>query len=266
MPYAFAHPAAVIPAHRLLGRYAVASALVLGSLVPDLWYALPGFDRPHTHRALSLLWFCLPAGLLAYIAFHRLLKHPLAALLPASVLARLQPFLGTGLPRRPWRAVLASLLAGSATHLAWDAFTHEGILSRTFPVFNEVALVVGAVELRVLQVLQHGSTLAGAGLVAWWCARWLRNAPHAQVDGSLQLSKRTRLLLVIAMACTALIAFYESWTGARPGDMETLRALLRASALSAAGWAGFVLLAYCAAWRVIRPTMRPVIRRSSRRP
>jgi hypothetical protein len=262
MPYAFAHPAAVVPAHRLLGRHAVASALVVGSLVPDLWYVLPGFDRPHTHQALSLLWFCLPAGLLAYVAFHRLLKQPLAALLPASILARLQPFLAGGIPRRPWHAVIGSLLAGSATHLAWDAFTHEGILSRTFPVFNHVALVVGAVEVRVLQVLQHGSTLAGAGFLAWWCVRWLRNAPHAKVDGSLQLSRRTRLSLVTAMACTALIAFWESWTGARPGAMETLRALLRASALSAAGWAGFVLLAYCAAWRV----MRPVIRRSSRRP
>jgi hypothetical protein len=262
VPYAFAHPAAVIPAHRLLGRYAVASALVVGSLVPDLWYILPGFDRPHTHRALSLLWFCLPAGLLAYIAFHRLLKQPLAALLPASVLARLQPFLAAGLPRRPWRAVVASLLAGSATHLAWDAFTHEGILSRTFPVFNEVALVVGSVELRVLQVLQHGSTLAGAAFVAWWCARWLRNAPHAKVDGSLQLSKLTRGVLVVAIACTALIAFYLSWTGARSGDIETLRPLLRASVLSAAGWAGSVLLAYCAAWRLVRP----LIHRSSRRP
>ena len=262
MPYAFAHPAAVIPAHRLLGRYAVASALVVGSLVPDLWYVLPGFDRPHTHRALSLLWFCLPAGLLAYIVFHRLLKQPLAALLPASVLARLQPFLAAGLPRRPWRAVVASLLAGSATHLAWDAFTHEGILSRTFPVFNEVVLAVGSTELRVLQVLQHGSTLAGAAFVAWWCARWLRNAPHAKVDGSLQLSKLTRGVLVAATACTALIAFHLSWTGARPGDMETLRLLLRASVLSAAGWAGCVLLAYCAAWRLVRP----LIHRSSRRP
>ena len=266
MPYAFAHPAAIIPAHRLLGRYAVASALVVGSLVPDLWYALPGFDRPHTHRALSLLWFCLPAGLLAYVAFHRLLKQPLAALLPASVLARLQPFLGAGLPRRPRRAVVASLLAGSATHLAWDAFTHEGILSRAFPVFNEVALAVGSVELRVVQVLQHGSTLAGAGFLAWWCARWLRNAPRAKIDGSLQLSKLTRSALVAAMACTALIAFYLSWTGARPDDIETVRPLLRASVLSASGWAGFVLLAYCAAWRLIRPTIRPLIRRSSRRP
>jgi hypothetical protein len=256
VPYAFAHPAAVIPVHRLMGRYAVASALVVGSLVPDLWYALPGFDRPHTHRALSLLWFCLPVGLLVYVAFHRLLKQPLAALFPEPVQARLQPFLSPGLPRRSWSAVIASLLAGSATHLVWDAFTHEGILSRTFPVFNAVALTLGTAELRVLQILQHGSTLAGAGFVAWWCARWLRNAPRAKLEGSWQLSRLTRSTLVAAIAGTALMAFYLSWTGARPAGLEELRPLLRASALSAAGWAGAALLAYCVAFRVIRPSFR----------
>jgi hypothetical protein len=248
--------------HRLLGRYAVASALVVGSLVPDLWYALPGFDRPHTHGALSLLWFCLPAGLLGYVAFHRLLKQPLAALLPGTILARLQPYLSAGLPRRPWRAVLASLLAGSATHLVWDAFTHEGILSRTFPALNETVLVAGGDDWRVLQLLQHGSTIAGAALIAWWCAQWLRNAPHAGIDASLQLSRLTRAMLVSALACTAVGAFYLSWAGTQPGDLDALRPLLRAAALSAASWAGFVLLAYCVAWRLIRP----LIHRTSRRP
>ena len=35
MPFTFAHPAAVVPLLRPLGRYGVLSALVIGSIVPD---------------------------------------------------------------------------------------------------------------------------------------------------------------------------------------------------------------------------------------
>ena len=45
MPYAFAHPAAVIPVAKIFGRRAVPSALAIGSMIPDVWYFVPWLDR-----------------------------------------------------------------------------------------------------------------------------------------------------------------------------------------------------------------------------
>jgi hypothetical protein len=66
VPYPFAHPAAVLP----LARFGVPSALVIGSVAPDLWYLLPFIDRAQTHSLSGVLAFCLPAGLLLYLLFH----------------------------------------------------------------------------------------------------------------------------------------------------------------------------------------------------
>jgi len=45
VPYPFAHPAAVLPLARPMGRFAAPSALAIGSVLPDLWYFVPLADR-----------------------------------------------------------------------------------------------------------------------------------------------------------------------------------------------------------------------------
>ena len=80
MPYPFAHPAAILPLAGPMGRFAAPSALAIGSVAPDLWYLVPGLARDDSHSLAGLFWFCLPAGALAYLAFHLLLKQPLLAL------------------------------------------------------------------------------------------------------------------------------------------------------------------------------------------
>jgi Domain of unknown function (DUF4184) len=62
VPYPFAHPAAVLLLARPMGRFAVPSALVIGSVIPDLWYFLPFVGREASHSPAGLFWFCLPAG------------------------------------------------------------------------------------------------------------------------------------------------------------------------------------------------------------
>ena len=128
MPYAFAHPAAVVPLARLLGPRAVPSALAIGSMVPDAWYLVPLVEREHSHAGLSGIAFCLVAGLLAYMAFHLVFKQPLLALFPRRIAACAANWMTPGLPAVPWRWVMISLLAGIGTHLVWDAFTHRGQL------------------------------------------------------------------------------------------------------------------------------------------
>ncbi|HLS87172.1 MAG TPA: DUF4184 family protein [Burkholderiales bacterium] len=268
MPYAFAHPAAAVPLRHVLGRFAVPSALVIGSLVPDLWYVMPLLDRPHTHRASGLLWFCLPAGLIAYAAFHTLLKHPLAALLPQRIHARLQPCLAAGQPQRlglglrRWAAIVASLVAGSATHLLWDALTHKGIVSRhLFPGLN-ATFALGPLEPSLLQILQHGSTLAGTAFLVWWCGRWLRRTAPAPVPPTARLSRLAHAGVLCGAACAGLIALFVSFDGAShgalthgvlsDGSLEALRPLFKNAAATAIASAGAVLGAYCVLWQLSR--------------
>ena len=151
MPYPFAHPVAVLPLARPMGRFAVPSALAIGSVAPDLWHLAPFVSRADSHSPAALLWFCLPAGLLAYVLFHLLLKQPLIALLGP----RLGAFACKGLPRAPWYAVVASLLAGALTHVIWDAVTHTNDHTMQDPNW-----------------FQHASTVLGSAVLGWWI--WLR--------------------------------------------------------------------------------------------
>ena len=81
MPFTFSHPAAVLPLLRPLGRFGSLSALVIGSMAPDFSFIVPmGLSRAQTHAPAALLTYCLPAGLLAYLVFHRVLKLPLLRL------------------------------------------------------------------------------------------------------------------------------------------------------------------------------------------
>ena len=87
MPYPFAHPAAVLPLARLLGRAGSPSALAIGSMIPDAWYFVPGLVRADSHGAAGLLWFCL--------------------LLPRLLACRLARYAGR--PRAPWPGLREAL-------------------------------------------------------------------------------------------------------------------------------------------------------------
>lgn len=90
MPLTIAHPAAVIPLQSRLKNFGVLSALVIGSLMPDVAYFphMP-VTRLQSHSFAGMFWFCLPAGLITYYLFHNFLKEPLISLLPESVARKL---------------------------------------------------------------------------------------------------------------------------------------------------------------------------------
>lgn len=242
MPYPIAHPAAVLPLLAPMGRRAVPSALVIGSIVPDLWYFVPFVARDASHSAAGLLWFCIPIGLVAYLLFHLLLKQPLVALLPA----RLAPFALERIPQRPWAAVLLCLLVGAATHVAWDSFTHEeGWIVQAFPALQVQLFAVGAYPVRLYQLLQHASTLAGSAFVAWWCWRAYKRLPRAAGTGVFSLAARSSIIAALA----AVSAGWAAMEATLPGSLEpvALRGAVRAAGLAGAQALGVGLLAYCLA-------------------
>ena len=217
MPYPFAHPAAVLPLARPMGRFAVPSALVIGSVIPDLWYFLPLVGREASHGPAGLLWFCLPLGLAAYVLFHVLLKQPLIALISP----RLASFACAGVPAVPWHAVVASLLVGALTHTAWDGLAHSD---------GE-------------PWLQHASTLAGSAFLAWWIWRKLRGAPpppHAP-----QLAPLSRALVIAGLLGAMAVAALWSADIGIAFERPALRHLLRTAGIAGLQAFGAALVVYC---------------------
>ena len=251
MPFTFSHPAAALPLRRLLGRQASLSALVIGSMAPDLGFILPlDLTRSDTHGAAALLLFCLPAGWLTYWIFHLLLKAPMLHLFPPRVQERL--VLPAALPRAPWSAVLLSLLIGAVTHVSWDAFTHPGT-----PVVTAIGwlrLPVGTFAgypVQVFNVLQHASSIAGLGLLALWWRRWLRKAPRVAAPAPA-LSEGTRQAGVAAIAAIPLLYGLANTLHERawPADGADLRISFAIFIFSALPALALCVCAWCLGYRM----------------
>ncbi|HEY3480915.1 MAG TPA: DUF4184 family protein [Streptomyces sp.] len=166
MPFTLSHPAAVLP---LAKRPLVASALVAGSVAPDVfWFVprLPGVGLSKTHELTSALWLDPLIALVLLAVFHVVLKRPLLALAPRPLADRLPR--GFSWKRPGWIGL--SLVIGAATHVGWDAFTHE---NDGF-AFLRTPLVTGVDVGRLIQLV---STIAGAVILGWWLVRWYRTAP-----------------------------------------------------------------------------------------
>jgi hypothetical protein len=234
MPYPFAHPAALLPLAPLMGRFAVPSALVIGSIVPDLWQVLPSGSRDLSHSGPGLLFFCLPVGLAAYLLFHLLLKTACIALLPPALAGRVRGFAVRGLPAVPWHAVLASLVAGALTHLLWDGLTHAH-----------------GVQTNSINWLQHASTLFGTLVLAWWLWRKVRSAqvsPAQEPDISPAARAWVWALLLAVTAASAGWSAYD-WP-AMNVDLDTLRKIARTAASAALQGFAVAALLCCAAWKL----------------
>ncbi len=63
MPFTVSHAAVVLPFSRLLARWRLLSAVVIGAMVPEFALFLPwSIQRFETHSAAALITFCLPVG------------------------------------------------------------------------------------------------------------------------------------------------------------------------------------------------------------
>ncbi|MGK3203543.1 DUF4184 family protein [Amycolatopsis sp. MEPSY49] len=194
MPFTLSHPAAVLPLAR---RPLVPSALVAGSVAPDVfWFVprLPGVGLTKTHEFASVLWLDPLIALVLLAVFQTVLKRPLLALAPKPLAERL--------PRQfSWRRpgwIALSLVLGAATHVGWDMFTHE---SGGLP-FLKIPIVTGVDVGRLIQLI---STIAGAAVLAWWLVRWYRAAPTRPVPPGTRHRKAVTALLA-AGALTGVLA------------------------------------------------------------
>ena len=194
-------------------------------MTPDLNYFRPfvllGMD---SHSFEGLIPFAVPFGVLSYWIFHVILKRPLLSLMPQFVASRLGtlPSSRRLLPSVSPIAVVASIIVGAATHIAWDACTHVGGgVVRTFPLLQTPVVTIHDYRIGVYKVLQYLSTVVGSLLIARWAWTWLRaTQPGVPAVPVLRRSARFAILASIPLV------------GASAG----LWSLLRSEWLDAAGF------------------------------
>ncbi|MEQ6896657.1 DUF4184 family protein [Microbacterium sp. KR10-403] len=189
MPFTPSHAIVALP----FARTPLAPAAVaVGAMTPDLPLFLRGtaVDYGWTHdpawlpatvllaAALLLLWRCV-------------LRPAARELVPAFIARRLPGEWDAGAAASAWETcarrgaarasvvgillLVAALAIGVASHLAWDAFSHEGRLGvQVLP-----ALDAAWGPLPGYKWIQHGSSLVGLAVLAVWAAIWWRRTPPA---------------------------------------------------------------------------------------
>jgi hypothetical protein len=180
MPFTVSHIAAVLPGYRPLTRARVFTAAVIGSMVPDFGLLVPGFmARWQTHSFQGLFTFCLPVGLTAYWLTLLLIRPAMIEVVPDSAYVRLHAAPPPASIRQfsAWLYAAAALLLGAATHIIWDAFTHENARGvRMFPLLTDYGPEMAGHPLHLYRWLQYGSSLLGLAVVAAALTLWLRHA------------------------------------------------------------------------------------------
>lgn len=268
MPFTFAHPAAAVPLRHALGRFGVLSALIIGSMTPDMGYFVPwlGVSSRVTHGLTGLFSFCLPVGILMYLLFHAVLKMPSLDLMPRGLRGRLLPYAGPG----SWLSsgtsvwgVPASLLLGAVTHIVWDSFTHVGAPAViALPVLNALLFKVHGYEVFLFKLLQHLSSLVGLALLTWWGWRWFRKAPISAEPhlGLLSVSARSGLWILFGVV-PPLVALRGTLTGIREAGLPRVEGVVVHFVVLDVMVLGSIFLLYGLAWQALAWLIRP--RRSS---
>lgn len=235
MPFTPTHAAAVLP---FLQTPLPASALVIGSMAPDIPFYLPFDPGLRTHTAAAVGTTDVLFGALAWLVWHGLLAAPALWAAPRALHARWTAVpLGVRVRLRGLRAVLLTLVAlavGSATHVLWDEFTHAGRWGpEVFPALGELWG-----PLPGYRWLQHTSGLVGGVLLLAWLVRWWRRSPVRAMPEHRAPRWPWVLLLAVAAGVGGTAALAAPDLGAAGYDGATWGggAALVVGLLCATGW------------------------------
>lgn len=169
MPFTPAHPAIVLPF--LKWKRLSATALVIGSMAPDFEYFFKlSVSSSHSHTVRGIFYFDVPVVIVLAILFHQVVKQNLFANLPVFLQQRLYDTRSFDfivyLRKHPF-SFLASAILGSASHLFWDAFTHNsGYFARNLWFYKGTAIPFEGVNYPLFYALQNISTIVGLVAVA----------------------------------------------------------------------------------------------------
>jgi hypothetical protein len=222
MPFTFLpHQAPVVPLKIVAPRWFDGTALVIGSMVPDLVYFSDG-SRYYVdaHAVVPQLWYCLPLTLVATIVCKRVVAGPLGAHLPDAGTFHLRDFARLSawrIPRsfRGWATMVVSALIGSFSHIALDSVTHSyGFVTNRVDFLQQSLFTIpyhGGHVIAVFDLLQVGLSILGA-LITIWCLKLIGTRrlvrtwyPHAVVGQPTVASRRCVIGGTVAGAVLGLV-------------------------------------------------------------
>lgn len=214
MPFTISHVAVVLPFTRLLAKWRLLSATIIGSMVPDFGFLMPWRpDRIETHSAVALVTFCLPVGLATFWLFQQLIKTPIIEVLPDAAYARWRGFAAPADIRSAsqWLLAACGVEAGALTHLVWDAFTHEGARGvRMIPMLDEPLVDFAGHHLIGSRLLQDASSVIGLSVVLIFVAYGLRRGRTGDgyPDRKLRSGERHAWLAAFLLVGLGLAALF----------------------------------------------------------
>ena len=230
----------------------VASALVIGSMSPDIPYYLPPFvGSEATHSSVGVVSIDVLLSLAVFIAWHGLLTRPAIDCAPAAVRGRIpcqgvHPLSTRLSSPRQVLLVLLSASVGAATHVAWDSFTHSGGWGTTHTAW----LVEQHGPLPGYSWAQYGSGVFGVLVIARWLAQWWRNTPVAPTSSRLRpvVAASAWLSVLAAGAAGAALGSLGPLTSSRGPDLGSAAFLAATSGITMAALVAFLL---AASWHLL---------------
>jgi hypothetical protein len=215
MPFTPTHIAAILPVPWLSRSRLPLSALVIGSMIPDLPLFLPyplSVEYRLTHTIAGVFLACLPLGMCLFLWFQCFAKRPLTWLLPSWIRARIGPYEPPHLEASPrfMLGVAVAVVFGAATHVFWDSFTHRNRWGfQQFPQLGETVFRFGTHSIELYEVLQHGCTIVFIPIIVATLYIWLRRQEPSAIP-STSLSRREQAcwrLCLLALPNIAALAW-----------------------------------------------------------
>lgn len=150
----------------------------MGCFAPDFSYLLSlsrGVPFSHTLPGMFLLDF--PLALVALWLFHTFMKQRMLMFVPNGFRQRIRTSV-TGFsfwPLEHLALIIFSILVGTATHLVWDAFTHNtSWIYQNWPFLRRSVELPDTGEMQMYKLLEYGSSAFGLAVVAVWIWYWYR--------------------------------------------------------------------------------------------
>ncbi|WP_343561422.1 DUF4184 family protein [Sphingobacterium sp.] len=165
MPFTFSHPALILPFRKIDRKYISFTGLVMGSMIPDFEFFLKMRTGPNLgHHFPGVFLLNIPLAFVLCLIFHEFVKQPLFSNVPFFLQQRLRKYAAFNWSRYAVEntfVVISSITLGIATHLFWDAFTHDdGFFVEHFSLLK-VELSFFNVKIPIYAVLQVIFSLAG---------------------------------------------------------------------------------------------------------
>jgi hypothetical protein len=230
MPFTIAHSVTSKPLHSLSRGRLRLPGLAVGAMAPDFEYLVHlSATRTVGHTIPGLFVLCLPSALVVLFLWHRVVGPVLATLL--------RP--GTGGLTNGWAEpvrfgpparfawLCASIVIGSFSHIAWDAFTHEGgVFVNLWSGFSHP---IGPGWIPVYRWLQYGCSVFGMAVLGVWAHRAAQRpvqpgdvaegtGKERVRDGAHVLSRTRRAVVAAVVVGLLLMGAIGSVQGANHGD------------------------------------------------